>query len=98
MNTARRCRPPRRAHPARQTSASSSFQITLSSCTGCQRYVTDATTLNALRAQWTNQGCNQTTIVCPAVSCLNPGTAGNCSGADGSPNGICGLNIATPAN
>ncbi len=76
--------------------------IALSICTACQHYVTDATTLNAIRAQWTNQGCNQATgtIVCPlaAVLCINPGTAGDCVGTDGSANGICGLNITTAAN
>ena len=73
--------------------------ITLSVCSGCQHYVTDATTLNAIRTQWTNQGCDQPTgtIVCPlaAILCINPGTAGACAGADGSPNGICGLGITT---
>ena len=75
--------------------------ISLSVCTGCQHYVTNATTLNAIRTQWTNQGCDQPTgtIVCPlaAVLCINPGTAGACAGTDGSPNGICGLGI-TAAN
>ena len=76
--------------------------ITLGICTGCEHYVTDATTLNAIHTQWTNQGCNLTTalIVCPAIACVNPGTAGACVGTDGSPNGICGLGITqlTPAN
>ena len=74
--------------------------LSLSICTGCQHYVTDATTLNALRTQWTNQGCNLTTalIVCPAIACVNPGTAGACAGTDGSPNGICGLNITAATN
>ena len=75
--------------------------ISLSVCTGCQHYVTNATTLNALRTQWTNQGCDQPTgtVICPlaAVLCINPGTAGACAGTDGSPNGICGLGI-TAAN
>ena len=74
--------------------------LSLSICTGCQHYVTDATTLNALRTQWTNQGCNLTTalIVCPAIACINPGTAGDCIAVDGSANGVCGIGIATPAN
>src|SRR5450631_806934 len=75
--------------------------LTLSICTGCDHYVTNATTLNAIRAQWTNQGCDQVgTTVCPlaAVLYINPGTAGACAGADGSPNGICGLGITTAAN
>jgi hypothetical protein len=74
--------------------------LSLSICTGCEHYVTDATTLNALRTQWTNQGCNLTTalIVCPAIACINPGTAGDCVAVDGSANGICGFGIATPAN
>ena len=79
--------------------------ISLSVCSSCQHYVTDATTLNAIRTQWTNQGCDQATgtIVCPlaaAVLCINPGTAGACAGVDGSPNGICGLGITqlTPTN
>lgn len=71
--------------------------LSLSICTGCEHYVTDAKTLNAIRAQWTNQGCNLTTAltVCPAIACINPGTAGACTGVDGSPNGICGLGITT---
>jgi hypothetical protein len=74
--------------------------LSLSICTGCEHYVTDATTLNALRTQWTNQGCNLTTalIVCPAIACINPGTAGDCVAVDGSANGVCGYGIATPAN
>jgi hypothetical protein len=74
--------------------------LSLSICTGCEHYVTNATTLNAIRAQWTNQGCNLTTalIVCPAIACINPGTAGDCVAVDGSANGVCGIGIATPAN
>ena len=73
--------------------------LSLSICTGCEHYVTNATTLNAIRAQWTNQGCNLTTalIVCPAVVCINPGTAGDCVAADGSANGVCGIGIRTDA-
>ena len=73
--------------------------LSLSICTGCEHYVTDAKTLNAIRAQWTSQGCNLTTAltVCPAIACVNPGTAGACTGVDGSPNGICGLGITTTA-
>jgi len=74
--------------------------LSLSICTGCEHYVTDATTLNALRTQWTNQGCNLTTalIVCPAIACISPGTAGDCVAVDGSANGVCGYGVATPAN
>ncbi|HSY38557.1 MAG TPA: hypothetical protein VLA79_03485, partial [Polyangia bacterium] len=74
--------------------------LSLSICTGCEHYVNDATTLNALRTQWTNQGCNLTTalIVCPAIACISPGTAGDCVAVDGSANGVCGYGIATPAN
>lgn len=74
--------------------------LSLGICAGCEHYVTDATTLNALRTQWTNQGCNLTTalIVCPAVACISPGTAGDCVAVDGSANGVCGYGVATPSN
>jgi hypothetical protein len=74
--------------------------LSLSICTGCEHYVTDATSLNAIRTQWTNQGCNLTTAltVCPAIACINPGTAGDCVAGDGSANGVCAYGVATPAN
>jgi hypothetical protein len=75
--------------------------LSLNNCSStCQHYVTDATTLIAIRAQWTDQGCGSTPVLCPdlAVLCLNPGTAGYCVATDGAaPGGVCGLAVATPA-
>jgi hypothetical protein len=60
----------------------------LSPCfSNCQTYVNDASTLNALKAQWLGQGCNQGGIACPAIACLQP-TKGNCVAADGG-GGMC---------
>jgi hypothetical protein len=68
----------------------------------CKHYVTDATTLNAIQAQWTGQGCDQPTalVVCPAIAiaCISPGTSGYCVATVGAaPGGVCGLAVATPA-
>jgi hypothetical protein len=68
----------------------------------CKHYVTDATTLNAIQAQWTGQGCAQPTalVFCPAIAiaCISPGTSGYCVATVGAaPGGVCGLAVATPA-
>lgn len=42
---------------------------TLAACTLCQRYVNDATALNAIRAQWLAQGC-LIPVPCPQILCL----------------------------
>ena len=66
----------------------------------CQHYVQDATTLNAIRAQWTSQGCAApvtTAVVICAIACVSPGTAGSCVASDGAaPGGVC-AGIFTPA-
>jgi hypothetical protein len=68
----------------------------LSSCTGCEQYVNDSTTLTAIRKQWTNQGC-MVPVLCPAIACIMPGpstcvTTGTTTGgpAAGTPTGgVC---------
>ncbi|HLK93780.1 MAG TPA: hypothetical protein VKZ18_28065 [Polyangia bacterium] len=56
---------------------------------GCSQYVNDATTLKALKQQWTDEQC--VGVVCPLFACIAPGTAGNCVATDGAaPGGICG--------
>lgn len=75
--------------------------LTLGICTGCDHYVNDATTLKAIQAQWTAQGCNISTalIACPlaAIACINPGSPGNCIATDSAaPGGVCGAGIPTP--
>jgi hypothetical protein len=64
---------------------------------GCSHYVNDATKLKAIQQQWTDQGCNNSTIVCPLIACIAPGTAGDCVAVDGAaPGGVCGSGLATP--
>jgi hypothetical protein len=51
-------------------------------------YVNDASTLNKLKVEWQQGGCNSLVgIVCPAVACIAP-TAGVCTATDGG-SGVC---------
>jgi uncharacterized protein YceK len=70
----------------------------LSPCfSNCLTYVEDATTVNALKAQWVNAGCaNQGPIACPAIACLQP-TMGNCVATDGG-GGMCSSTSGLPTN
>ncbi len=87
--------------PATANQCQTLMPLSLNTCSNtCQHYVTDATTLTAIRAQWTDQGCGATPVLCPAIAilCVNPGTAGYCVATDGAaPGGVCGLAVATPA-
>jgi hypothetical protein len=67
---------------------------TLSYCTGCSTYVNDATKLNAIRTQWTNQGC-AVPVVCPAILCIAPGPTSCVATDGGSPGGTCTTTLAT---
>jgi hypothetical protein len=63
---------------------------------GCMTYVNDASTLNALKAEWLAAGCDsQRGIAClagAAIACLKP-TPGNCVAA--SSGGMCSSTILT---
>jgi hypothetical protein len=56
------------------------------SCTGCKRYVTDVSELDALAAMWNAQDCGATPHVCPAIACINPGVP-TCAATSGTPGG-----------
>jgi hypothetical protein len=79
--------PARACMPAAANQCQTLVQDTLSSCTGCQQYVNDATRLNAIRNQWMSQGCLQTGIVCPAILCVLPGPTKCIAGDSGA--GMC---------
>jgi hypothetical protein len=59
----------------------------LGSCPGCAQYVNDATTLDALRSQWSAQQCSQP-MPCPAIACALP-RAVTCAAGDGSAGATC---------
>jgi hypothetical protein len=66
-------------------SASGSLSVCFSNCL---IFVNDATTLNALKAEWLQAGCaNQGPVACPAIACLQP-AQGNCVAGDGG-GGVC---------
>jgi hypothetical protein len=54
----------------------------LSPCGGCATYVNDATALNAIAGTWKQQGCANVAVLCPAITCLQPGP-GTCVAGDG---------------
>ena len=66
-----------------------SVSSSLSPCfVNCMTYVNDASTLNKLKLEWQQGGCNSVIgIVCPAVACIAP-TAGVCTATDGG-GGVC---------
>ncbi len=68
----------------------------LGGCAGCGQYVNDKTTLNALRAQYEQQGCPHT-AVCPAVLCIVPQKEG-CKPSDASAGGTCTPVVLTGTN
>ena len=68
----------------------------LGNCPGCQEYLNDNTTLNALRELYNQQGCPQMTP-CPALSCIVP-RARTCVANDASSGGICTISVATTTN
>ena len=63
-------------------------------CPLCQVRVNDAGKANAIRTQWTKQGCTPP-IVCPQVICVSPG-AGVCSKSDASGSGGMCTMLPTP--
>jgi hypothetical protein len=67
---------------------------TLSSCTGCSTYVNEATTLNKIRTQWTNQGC-AVPVACPPILCIAPGPTSCVATDSGAPGGTCTITLAT---
>jgi hypothetical protein len=68
----------------------------LGGCAGCGRYVNDNTTLNALRAQYEQQGCPHSGV-CPAVLCIIPQMEG-CKPTDASTGGTCTPVVLTGTN
>ena len=44
---------------------------------GCPMGVTDTTELEKIKGQWDAAGCTPGSV-CPAVLCINPGTAAAC--------------------
>jgi hypothetical protein len=88
MTEAQRCKVGAAGQCAQAASSS------LSPCFfNCMTYVNDASTLNALKAQWLAAGCaNQRVGFCPAIACLKP-TPGNCVAASGG--GMCSSTILT---
>jgi hypothetical protein len=66
-----------------------SVSSSLSPCfVNCMTYVNDASTLNKLKLEWQQQGCNSLVgILCPAIACIAP-TAGVCTATDGG-GGVC---------
>jgi hypothetical protein len=68
----------------------------LGGCAGCGRYVNDNTTLDALRAQYEQQGCPHSGI-CPAVLCIVPQMEG-CKPTDASTGGTCTPIVSTGTN
>jgi hypothetical protein len=67
---------------------------TLSYCSGCSTYVNDATKLNAIRTQWTDQGC-ALPVPCPGIACILPGPVSCVATDSGSPGGTCTITPAT---
>jgi hypothetical protein len=79
---------------ARSCSVTTSGQCTqtasgdLSPCfSNCLIFVNDATTLNALKAQWLQAGCAEGVYACPAIACVQP-SHGQCVAGDGG-GGVC---------
>jgi hypothetical protein len=64
------------------------------SCPGCQIAVNSTTRPDAIRMQWTKQGCTPG-IVCPAIICVAPG-AGICTKTDASSSGGTCTMVPTP--
>ncbi len=50
-------------------------------------FVNDATALDAIKAAWTDAGCGNVKVLCPAIACIQP-TSGVCAAADGG-GGVC---------
>lgn len=68
----------------------------LTGCPGCAQYVNDNTTLNALRTQYSQQGCPHS-VVCPAILCIQPQKSG-CKPSDASSGGTCAPVVLTGGN
>jgi hypothetical protein len=67
----------------------------LSPCGGCTTYVNDATALDAISAMWTQQGCGEVPVACPAILCQQPAPA-TCVAGDGG-GGVCRPAVVAPA-
>jgi hypothetical protein len=67
----------------------------LSPCGGCATYVNDATTLNEIAATWTQQGCGNVAVACPAILCQQPGP-GACVAGDGGGGRCQTVGVALP--
>jgi hypothetical protein len=60
-----------------------SVSSSLSPCfSSCMTYVNDATALNAIKAAWLQQKCNDVPVLCPLIACLQP-QGGLCVAGDG---------------
>jgi len=71
-------------------------RASLSPCGGCQTYVNDATTLNAIQAAWLAQKCNDVRVLCPAIACVQPGGS-VCVAGDGG-GGLCQTEVGVLPN
>ncbi len=69
----------------------------LGGCPGCGQYVNDDTMLNALRTQYTQQGCQRSNIFCPQFLCIQPQKQG-CMPSDASAGGTCRPIVSTGSN
>jgi hypothetical protein len=68
--------------------------VPVSFCAGCDLYVNDASSVNAIRAQLTNQGC----IHCEGLElCIQTGPWGCVATDGGGSGGQCEIVPATPA-
>ncbi len=61
---------------------------------GCVEYVNDPTELSSIEQAWTQQGCANAAVACPAYACA-PTVAGACVATDGG-GAVCGAVYSVP--